>query len=71
MIRNHDLKYAMYTGSTWNIKTVDSTGDSLVQYVYCFGFFRQPTHKLPMHSATNDDLKYAEWILVQRGASKR
>ena len=42
---NNDLKYASWNGASWNIQIVDSAGDVGIEFS-CFGFQRQPTHKL-------------------------
>jgi hypothetical protein len=56
---NGDLKYAQWTGSTWNIETVDSTGDAGLYTSIELDKSGKP--HISYYDATNGDLKYAKW----------
>ncbi|MCK4444711.1 MAG: fibronectin type III domain-containing protein, partial [Thermoplasmata archaeon] len=54
-----DLRYARWTGSAWNIETVDSLG-----IVGDHSSLALDSHDLPhigYYDGTNDDLRYAKW----------
>jgi RHS repeat-associated protein len=56
---NGDLKYASWTGSAWNIQTVDSTG-SVGQYTSLVLDSSGNPH-ISFYDVTNTNLKYAKW----------
>jgi hypothetical protein len=54
------LKYAMWTGDTWNIETVDSNGTYIGSYASLALDDSQYPH-ISYHDYDNGDLKYAFW----------
>jgi RHS repeat-associated protein len=56
---NGDLKYASWTGSAWNIQTVDSTGN-VGQYT-SLALDSSGNPHISYYDVTNTNLKYAKW----------
>jgi hypothetical protein len=58
--RNHDLKYASWTGSAWNTQTVDQKGD-VGQYISLALDSKDNPH-ISYIDTTNGNLKYANLV---------
>jgi len=56
---NGDLKYASWTGSSWNIETVDSAGD--VGYTTSLALDSNENPHISYFDYSNIDLRYASW----------